>query len=92
MKKVSILIFGFLLFAIHATAQETGVQFQNAASWQEILDQAKSENKYILVDCYATWCAPCKYMDKTVFPDKEVAKFVSEKFIAVKIQMDKTAY
>jgi thioredoxin-related protein len=89
MKKLLLVALGFLPFTFTSTAQE-GIQFQSAAGWQEVLARAKQENKYIFVDCYATWCGPCKMMDKTVFPDKEVGQFINDKFIAVKVQMDKT--
>lgn len=90
MKKICLIVLGLLSLTIIISAQETGVQFQNAANWQEVLDKARRENKYIFVDCYATWCGPCKYMDKTIFPEKEVGQFFNEKFISVKVQMDKT--
>ena len=50
------------------TSQDTtkGIHFVNGLSWQEVLQKAKAENKYIFVDCYATWCGPCKAMDKEV--------------------------
>ncbi len=47
-------------------------------------------NKYIFVDCYATWCGPCKSMDKEVFSSPRVSSYVGKDFISVKIQMDKS--
>ncbi len=90
MKKIIVTAFGLLSFIVNVTAQEGGVKFQPIASWKEVLDKAKKENKYIFVDCFATWCGPCKAMDKNIFPDKEVGEFFNDKFIAVKVQMDKT--
>ncbi|MES2372992.1 MAG: thioredoxin fold domain-containing protein [Bacteroidota bacterium] len=60
-------------------------------SWTEILAKAKKENKYIIMDCMTTWCGPCKFMDKNIFPLKETGDFFNEKFIAVKVQFDSTA-
>jgi thioredoxin-related protein len=51
---------------------------------------AKSLNKNILVDAFATWCGPCKEMDKTVYPLTEVGDVVDKQFIAIKLQMDQT--
>lgn len=91
MKKLSIItLMVLLLFNNTAEAQDEGIRFQTATNWQQVLDKAKQENKYIFVDCYATWCGPCKAMDATIFPDKEVGQFFNDRFISVKVQMDKT--
>lgn len=67
-----------------------GIEWVDAASWEEVKSLAKNENKYIFVDCYATWCQPCKMMDKEVYENEQVGEFLNSKFISVKIQMDKT--
>ncbi len=67
-----------------------GVKFQTFPSWDEVVKKSKTDNKYILVDCYATWCIPCKRMDKEVFTKNEIGDFINSKFISVKVQMDKT--
>lgn len=48
------------------------------------------ENKYIFIDAFATWCGPCKMMDRTVYPNDTVGTFFNDKFISIKVQMDKT--
>jgi thiol-disulfide isomerase/thioredoxin len=71
-------------------AHKHGISFVENSSWQEILEKAKTEKKYIFVDCYASWCGPCKMMDKDVYPNDTVARFMNERFISVKLQMDTT--
>jgi thioredoxin-related protein len=78
-----------LVSSLHVQAQQ-GINFQKAASWQGVLDTAKKQHKYIFVDCYATWCEPCKAMDENVYNEKHVGDAFNEKFISVKLQMDKT--
>ena len=78
-------------FASKLQAQDRGIHFDHNASWNTILTKAKAENKYIFVDCYTTWCGPCKYMDASVFPMEEVGNFFNDKFISVKFQIDTTA-
>lgn len=39
--------------------------------------------------CYTSWCGPCKQMAQTTFVDPEVAVFFNEKFINVKVDMEK---
>jgi thioredoxin-related protein len=70
------------------TAKGNGIHFVEGLTWEQILNKAKKENKKIFVDCYATWCAPCKKMDKDVYNLNIVGDEVSAKFISVKVQMD----
>ena len=37
--------------------------------------KAKKENKLIFIDCYTTWCGPCKNMSKKTFVNKEVGEY-----------------
>lgn len=67
-----------------------GIQWTTGLSWEQIKQKAKSENKYIFIDAYTTWCGPCKMMDKYVYPNDTVGDFFNRHFIAVKAQMDKT--
>lgn len=90
MKKWSLNVV-LLVFAIAGIAQETGMHFEHNTSWEKVLAKAKAENKYIFVDCFATWCGPCKQMAKSVFPQEAVGKFYNANFINVKIQFDTTA-
>lgn len=89
LKKLAILLIFQLIF-VTTHSQSIGIQFQHNSNWKAILTKAKDENKYILVDCYTTWCGPCKQMDATVFPLENVGNFFNENFISVKIQFDST--
>lgn len=84
MKKLFSLL---LLMPIFINAQE-GIKFEERLTWKQLLQKANDEKKYIFVDCYATWCGPCKWMDKSVYSLKDVGDYYNNKFISVKIQMD----
>lgn len=71
-------------------AQDKGIKFEQGLSWQLVKEKARSENKYIFLDCYATWCGPCKAMDNNIYPSEKVGAAMNGKFIAVKVQFDKT--
>ena len=79
-----------LLFLIpcYVFCQERGIDFVENLSWQQVKEKAKQEQKYIMIDCYTSWCGPCKVMDQTTFKDPEVAKIANEGFVAVKVQFD----
>jgi len=47
-----------------AFCQSEGIRFEQVGSWNELLDKAMKENKHIMVDCYTTWCGPCRMMEK----------------------------
>jgi thiol-disulfide isomerase/thioredoxin len=67
-----------------------GIHFEEGLTWDEIKIKAKRENKDIFVDCYASWCGPCKEMEKNIYPLEEVGNFFNEHFVSVKVQMDRT--
>lgn len=77
------------IFAISAFAQETNINFQEDPVFKTLLKQAKKENKYIFVDCYTTWCGPCKMLARNVFTKQPVADFYNENFINAKYDMEK---
>jgi len=84
---------GALLFVLVCTgmmAQDgAGIRFIEDKPWQELLTQAGKDNKLIFLDCYTTWCAPCKAMAKEVFPLPEVGNFMNANFINTKFDMEK---
>jgi thioredoxin-related protein len=79
------LMFGPLL--IYAQDKK-GVKFEEGLSWKQVKAKAKAQNKYIFVDCYTTWCGPCKAMDINVYPNASLGNYLNKNFISVKVQMD----
>lgn len=64
-----------------------GIKFQDI-TLEEALEKAKAENKKVFLDCYTTWCGPCKTMDKYVFPLEVVGKYFNNTFVNVKFDME----
>jgi len=58
-------------------------------SWREAVAKAKTEKKHIFLDAYASWCVPCKTMEREVYTDRKVAKYFNANFISIKIDMEK---
>lgn len=81
----------FFLKSIPSFSQDNeGIKFINAKNWNEIKLEAKKTNKYIFLDAFTTWCAPCKIMTKEVFTKKEAGSYFNSHFINVAVQFDKT--
>ncbi|MBO9201406.1 MULTISPECIES: thioredoxin family protein [Niastella] len=71
-------------------ASQRGIQWTTGLTWQQVKEKAKIENKYIFLDCFATWCGPCKQMEKKVYINDTVGQLFNQKFISIKVQFDKT--
>ncbi len=67
--------------------QAQGIEFFHG-TWEEALQEAKSQEKIIFVDAYAVWCGPCRRMAKNVFPNEKVGEFFNKHFINVKMDME----
>ena len=67
-----------------------GINFESCLTWTQIKAKAKKENKYIFVDCYTTWCAPCQMMNKEIFSQRIVSDFFNQNFLNVAVQFNKT--
>lgn len=91
MKKLflALLLLPFLSFSQHEAGGK-GMKFEHGLSWKEVLAKAKAENKYIFMDCFTTWCGPCKYMSANIFPMAEVGDFFNKNYLMVKVQFDTT--
>lgn len=85
MKKI---ISGLSIFcAITISAQEA-IQFQELP-FKDIIAKAKKEKKLVFIDAYASWCGPCKMMEKNVFTQKAVSDYYNTNFINARFDMEK---
>ena len=84
----TLLILSFLFIHVLSHAQEKSLV--NWRTWDEVsnMSAADKTGKKYLVDLYTSWCGWCKRMDKTTFNDPEVAKYINERFIAIKFDAE----
>ena len=84
-KPVSIILAIVLLSIVSLPAQH-GVRFMTG-SFEGVRSIAQEKNMNLLIDTYASWCIPCKRMDK-VFAQKEVGQFFNDNYITYRVNMD----
>jgi thiol-disulfide isomerase/thioredoxin len=83
-------IFSLFIFSFVAlTTQSQGIIFEENISFNDAIAKAKAENKIIFMDCYTTWCGPCKRLAANVFPLADVGGYFNAKFINTKVDMEK---
>ncbi|PKP18432.1 MAG: hypothetical protein CVU05_13530 [Bacteroidetes bacterium HGW-Bacteroidetes-21] len=75
-----------LFFALQIFSQ--GIEFFQG-NLNEVFAKAKKENKFVFIDCYTTWCGPCKWLSANVFTNKNVGEFHNTHFINYKLDMEK---
>ena len=83
-----------LLTALLALPVSGAPASQNSSpiDWQPwsnaIFDQAKRENKFVLLDLEAVWCHWCHVMDETTYKSPEVIALIESKYIPVRVDQD----
>lgn len=84
-----ILLIAGLIIATGTGAQNRKIAFCENGSWQEVIAKAKEARRIIFMDCYTTWCGPCKMLDRDVFTNDQIADYYNQHFINAKYDMEK---
>jgi len=66
-------------------AEEGRVQWYK---YEDAVALARKENKFVMVDFYATWCKWCKKFEAGTITDPEVAETMKEGFVAVRLDAE----
>ncbi|MGL5683271.1 MAG: thioredoxin family protein [Marinifilaceae bacterium] len=88
MKKLFVLV-TLLITVMSVSAQEQGIAFEKDLTWSKVVKKAKKEKKLIFIDCYTSWCGPCKMLAKDIFTQKEVGEYFNANYINAKYDCEK---
>ena len=64
------------------------VDFMATDRLGDAIARAQAEGKLVFVDFYTTWCLPCKLMDEDVFTDRELGRYMNERFVSLKVNAE----
>lgn len=89
---------GFFLgvLAVGAMLNHSGVATPGVAGspvWREwsprVFEQARREQRLVLLNIVAEWCQLCKKMDLTAYRDPKVTELIGQRYVAVRADIDK---
>ena len=86
MKKILIITLLFLTLSNYRAQAQMQFESEN---FSNVLKKAKTLNKKIFIDCYTSWCGPCKMLAAKIFPDLKVGEYMNNEFVNFKIDMEK---
>lgn len=85
---VSVLIISIALGSVYGIIKQKN-EVSNTISYTEALELSKQNNKPILVDFSAVWCANCYELKEKVFVNEELKKFIYDNLIFTEVDVDK---
>lgn len=80
------LVFAFL-WGTSLVLQGPGITWQTYS--KQLLQDAAAQNKPVIIDFYADWCAPCREFDEIVFHHPDVVKQGENDFVMIKVDVTK---
>lgn len=62
--------------------------FDTHRDFQSAVDAAEAADRILVVDMTASWCPPCKEMDRTVWVNPDLEAYLAENAVVVQIDVD----
>jgi len=85
MSRKHIIALILMISGVGVTGQVNFIEVTNLAEMEVAQKKASDQQLMMYVDVYATWCGPCKLMDKNVYTDPSVAEYMNANFVNVRL-------
>lgn len=85
MRRIYLSVFIVITFAFLVTGQVNFIEVTTLEEMVVAQKKASDQQLMLFVDVYATWCGPCKIMDKEVYTDPSVAEYMNANFVSVRL-------
>lgn len=85
---VSVVIISIALGCTYGFIKQKN-EVSNHITYSEALELSKKNNKPILIDFSAVWCANCYELKEKVFVNEELKKFIDDNLIFTEVDVDK---
>ncbi|MBW5378566.1 DUF255 domain-containing protein [Brachyspira pilosicoli] len=85
---VSVLIISIALGSVYGIIKQKS-EVSNLVTYNEALELSKQNNKPILIDFSAVWCANCYELKEKVFVNEELKNFIDDNLIFTEVDVDK---
>lgn len=85
---VSVVIISIALGSVYGIIKQKN-EVSNHITYNEALELSKQNNKPILIDFSAVWCANCYELKEKVFVNEELKKFIDDNLIFTEVDVDK---
>jgi len=87
--RLLLLILWRLSQAVAAEPARTAAGAIEWRAWSEgIFEQARRENRFVLLDLDAVWCHWCHVMDEITYRDPKVIELIKARYLAVRVDQD----
>lgn len=89
---IGLFIIAGMLSLTYVQAAENNNMSESSIVWhpwsEAIFEQAKRENKLVILDLEAVWCHWCHVMDEKTYHDAAIVNLMQKNYIAIRVDQD----